>query len=455
MNSLPGMNQRAEAPLRRSLGFLGVMGQSVSGVAPTATPTVNIALVFVAAGSGSWLAYVIATLAILLVASNLVPLARSISGSGSLSEFVGQTLGPLPRRVAAWALLLAYLSVSVATLSGSVAYISILCGWAGFSLPVVMWAALAGGLAGVFAMRDIRFSTGLMLGLEITSIVLVLLLGLVILVRQGVGVDVSQFRLEGLTAGGMNNALLISVLSFVGFEAAATLGDEARDPLRSIPRALILTPLLTGVFFVFSAYVIVLGFNRYAIPVATSSAPLDDLARALHLPGLGLLVSLGAAISLFSCGIATMVASARLLFSLARQGAMPAVFGLLGKRHAAPQFATGVCVTIILITLLILTSVAKPLDVYDWLGTFGTFGCVTAYALTCVAAPVFLHRSGRYRGHHGILSLLALIVLGYVVVGSVIPVPAPPLNWIPGGFLALLVAGVVFSGRYERCRTAS
>lgn len=421
------------------------MGQSVSGVAPTATPTVNIALVFAAAGSGSWLAYVIATLAILLVASNLVPLSRSISGSGSLSEFVGQTLGPTPRQVAAWALLLAYLAVSAATLAGSASYLSTLFGWAGLSLPVVAWAALAGGLAGIFALRDIRFSTGLMLALEVTSIVLILLLGLVILVRQGLGADLAQLRLEGITAGGMNNALLIGVLSFVGFEAAATLGDEAKAPLRSIPRALLLTPLLTGVFFVFSAYVIVLGFNRYAIPVATSAAPLDDLARALHLPGLGLLVSVGAAISLFACGIATMVGASRLVFSLSRQGGLPACLGQLDERHSAPKLATRISVAISLATLLALTSLAKPLDVYDWLGTFGTFGCVTAYALTCVAAPVFLKRARRYRGHHMVLSILALMVLGYVVVSSIFPVPAPPLNWVPAIFLVLLGAGSAYS----------
>lgn len=448
------MNQDIKSPLVRSLGFWGVMGQSVSGVAPTATPTVNIALVFAAAGSGSWLAYVIATVAILLVASNLVPLSRSISGSGSLSEFVGQTLGPAPRRVAAWALLLAYLAVSAATLAASASYLSTLFSWAGISLPVVVWAGLAGGLAGVFALRDIRFSTGLMLALEVTSIVLILLLGLVILVRQGIGTDLAQFRLEGLTAGGMNNALLVGVLSFVGFEAAATLGDEAKDPLRSIPRALILTPLLTGVFFVFSAYVIVLGFNRYAIPVATSSAPLDDLARALHLPGLGLLVSVGAAISLFACGIATMVGASRLVFSLARQGGLPAQLGELDGRHSAPKLATRISVAIALATLLALTSVAKPLDVYDWLGTFGTFGCVTAYALTCVAAPVFLRREGRYRWHHGLFSGLALLVLGYVLVGSIFPFPAPPLNWVPVAFLVLLGGGTAYSIWHEQRGTA-
>ncbi|MFY8215198.1 MAG: APC family permease [Chthoniobacterales bacterium] len=436
--------------LRRTLGIWGVMGQSISGVAPTATPTINIALVFAVAGSGSWLAYVVATVAILLVASNLVPLAHQFSGAGSLSEFVGQGLGDHARRLTAWSLLLAYLSVSVATLAGSAGYVSTLFSWAGFSMPIMAWAAMIGVLAVVFALRNIRFSTGLMLALEVTSVSLVIALGVVILLRQGITADLSQFRLEGLSAGGLNNALLIGVLSFVGFEAAATLGDEAKQPLVTIPRALILTPLLTGVFFVFSAYVIVLGFNRYAIPVASSSAPLDDLARAMHLPGLGLLVSLGAAISLFACGIATIVASSRLLFSLARQGGIPAFFGDVTGRNSLPRLAVATTAGIILLSLLLMTSFAHPLDIYDWLGTFGTFGCVTAYGLTCVAAPVFLRRSGQIKPRHLIVSILALIVLTYVLFGSVFPVPAAPMNLIPWLFAAFLFTSFGLSTWYSR-----
>lgn len=426
------------------------MGQSVSGVAPTATPTINIALVFAVAGSGSWFAYVVATLAILLVASNLVPLAHQFSGAGSLSELVGQGLGNRARCLTAWALLLAYLSVSIATLAGSAGYISTLFRWAGFSMPIVVWAGMIGGLAVLFALRNIRFSTGLMLALEVTSIVLVVALGLVILFRQGSATDVSQFRLDGLTAGGLNNALLIGVLSFVGFEAAAALGDEAKNPLVTIPRALILTPLLTGVFFVFSAYVIVLGFNRYDIPVAASSAPLDDLARAMHLPGLGLLVSLGAAISLFACGIATIVASSRLLYALARQGGMPAIFGDVSGRNALPRRAVATSAGMIWFGLLCFTSFAHPLDIYDWLGTFGTFGCVTAYGLTCVAAPVFLKKSKQLKIRNVLAAVLALVVLGYVLFGSVYPVPAMPLNLIPWLFGAFLCAGVGYSTWYSR-----
>jgi len=87
-------NPDGTAPsLRRSLGIPGVLGQSIAGEAPTATPAVNVALVPVAVGSGTWLVYALSTLANLLVSMNIAPLARATSGAGSLSDFVGHGLG--------------------------------------------------------------------------------------------------------------------------------------------------------------------------------------------------------------------------------------------------------------------------------------------------------------------------------------------------------------------------
>jgi len=430
--------------LRREVGFFGVLGQSVAGVAPTTTPTINVALVFAVAGSGSWFAYLIATCGILLVALNLRQFARNFSGAGSLSDFAGHGLGPVAKLIVAWALLIAYVTVSAATLAGSAAYLSALFVSAGLSLPILFWVALEGSIAVIFALRDIRLSTLAMLALECFSILLVILLGLAILHRQGLAVDLSQFETSSIATGGLGNALLIAVLSFAGFEAAATLGDESKKPLRDIPRALVLTPLLAGIFFVFAAYVIVLGFNRYNIAVATSSAPLDDLAHALDLPGLGTLVALGTAISLFTCVVATMLAASRIAFALARQGNLPASIGHLDQR-SRPIVGVGIAAFLVMALTLALASFAKPLDIYDWLGTFGTYGCVIAYAMVCAAAPVYLHRRGNLRAHHIVVALAALGLLGFVLFGSVYPVPAPPLNFLPWLFAALLAGGTVYS----------
>ena len=433
------------AGLKRSLGYAGVLGQSIACVAPTATPAVNIALVFVAVGSGTWLVFLISTVAILLVSWNIAPLARSGSSTGSLSDFVGRGLGETWRIITGWILLLTYLSTAVAVLAACVGYLASLLAALGAVVPQPLLVGLVGGIASVLALRNVRVSTALMLGLELLSITLVLLLCAAILFRQGWVADVSQLRVEGLSFEGMKGTLLIGILSFAGFETAAVLGDEAKDPLRTIPRALFATPLLAGLFFVFSAYVLVLGFNHYGVNVSATETPLDVLADRIERPGLGILISFGATISLFGCTIATLLATSRIAYSLARDKALPSVLAAVNERHFIPRNALLAAVGIVLPACIAFASVAKPMDIYDWFGTFATFGFVSAYILTCVSSPLVLARERRLPAAQLAASIAAILVLGYVLFTSVYPVPAAPMNYLPYLFLGMLSAGAGFS----------
>lgn len=447
-DATPPASPRVE--LQRSLGFPGVLGQSIAGESPTATPAMNIALVFLAVGSGSWIVFAVATLAILLVACNLVPMARTGAGAGSLSDFIARGLGEPWRVVGGWLLLLTYLATGVAVLAACVDYATSLLGALGGSVPPAVLVAGLGGLASFLALRNVRLSTGVMLGFELLSIALVLLLCVAVLVRQGLAVDVAAFRPAAVSFADLNGALLIGILSFAGFETAAGLGDEAKDPLRTIPRALLLTPALTGLFFVVCAYVLVLGFHRYDVDVAGSNAPLDVLADRIERPGLGILISFGASISLFACTVATLVAVSRVAFSLARQGALPAFFGAVNPRHFLPRNAVFTAVAVVLGLGIVMALRAKPMDIYDWFGTFATFGFASAYLLTCVGTPLFLRRQGALRKRHVAASVAAVAVLLYVLGSSVYPAPAAPLNLLPWIFLALLAAGVAFSWNFRR-----
>jgi len=449
-NSTRQMRDKTDAgdapiELKRTLGFPGVLGQSIAGEAPTATPAMNIAIVFLSVGSGTWLVFAIATLAILLVSLNLAPLARSGSGSGSLSDFVSRGMGETWRVITAWMLLLAYLSTSVAVLSACVGYLASLLALLGTHLPQALLVVLVGGMASGLALRNVRLSTGVMLGFESLSITLVLLLCLAILVRQGVAVDLSQFHFEGISHTGMSAALLIGILGFAGFETAAGLGDEARDPLRNIPRALFATPILTGIFFVITSYVLVLGFNHYGVDVGATENPLDRLAENMERPGLGILISFGAMISLFGCTIASLVASSRIAFSLARQAALPPRLATVSPRQFIPRNAMLVGIALMLVGAISLAFIAKPTDIYDWFGSFATFGFISAYMLTCLSTPIFLGRHRTLRPIHVLGSVAALAVLAYVLFSSVYPAPTAPLNLLPWLFLGLLGAGTGYS----------
>src|ERR1022692_552527 len=98
--------------LRRNyLGFWHIAAQSVANIAPSATPALVVALIFGLTGNGSWLAYVFATLTLLLVALNVNQFARRSASPGSLYTFVAQGLGPMWGVITGWSLVIAYLVI--------------------------------------------------------------------------------------------------------------------------------------------------------------------------------------------------------------------------------------------------------------------------------------------------------------------------------------------------------
>ncbi len=439
-----------EGPLRQSVGFWGIFGQSIAGIAPTTTPTINVALAFAVAGTSTWAAFAAGMVVVILIALNLTPFAKKMSGAGSLAGYVGEVFGPGWSLVTGWAMLLAYLATTVAVLSAGAGYGVVVLEQAGMKVPLVALVLVGGVVCSVLALRNVRLSTGVMLGLEVFSIILIVLLCLAILKSEEALKHLFELRPEPISLGAVNGALLIAVLSFVGFEEAAALGKEAKNPLRSIPRVLLLTPVVTGLFFVVTSFVIVSGFNHHKINVTGSEAPLDDLARAIGRTDLGLVIASSAWVSLLGCALATLVAGSRIAFSLAERGALPKALGRIHPKLDTPRNAVllAICVTVPLAIGFSLK--ADSLDIYDWFGTFATFGIMGAYGLTCAAAPIFLRRQGRLGMGGVVVALLGMAAVGYFLVVSVYPAQAAPLSWLPWIFAGLEVAGLGFSWWWMR-----
>src|SRR5215831_3352601 len=97
-----------------SLSFTETIGQSIANVAPTLTPALNISVVVALAGTGAWLSYVIATVGLFFVASNIGVLARRHPLAGSYFVYIGRALGPLAGMLAGWSMSAAYLFTAIA-----------------------------------------------------------------------------------------------------------------------------------------------------------------------------------------------------------------------------------------------------------------------------------------------------------------------------------------------------
>ena len=196
-----------------------------------------------------------------------------------------------------------------------------------------------------------------------------------------------------MTGSGLRLGLVLALFSFVGFESATTLGAEARNPLKSIPRAVIQSSLLAGAFFTVCAYAEVLGFHAVGQDLGASQAPMYVLAQVGGVPVLGLLIDIGALVSLFAGTLACITAAARVLLRMAHDGLAHDLLRTTHARNRTPSYAviiTGIAA--VLPVAVLAARGASGLDVYGWMGSLATYGFIVAYALVCMALPRYLRQ---------------------------------------------------------------
>src|SRR6202790_1016870 len=306
---------------REALSPVETLAQSVSTISPTATPVATIPLVCALAGNGTWLAYILATAAIFLVALCVSKFARYSASPGSLYSYASPILPPAVGAIVAWSLLLAYVATGSSVIGGFYHYGNLLILDTGSHVvSAVLLAILVTAISVWIAWRDVKVSARLMLWIEAVSVSLILIVVALVLVRFRHHLDWDQLQLRGMTGSGLRLGLVLALFSFVGFESATTLGSEARDPLKTIPRAVIQSALLSGAIFTLCAYSEVLGFRVAGQDLGTSPAPMRVLAQVGGVSFLGLLIDIGALVSLFACTLACITAAARVLLLMAHGG---------------------------------------------------------------------------------------------------------------------------------------
>jgi amino acid transporter len=433
--------------LRRGiLSPMETLAQSVSTMAPTTTPAATIPLVCALAGNGTWLAYALATAAVLLVALCIGRYARISSSPGSLYTYASLTLPPWLGATVAWSLLLAYVATGSSVIGGFYHYANLLMHRPpGHIYSAVLLSLLVTAVSIWIAYRDVKISARLMLWIEALSVTVILIVVILLLVHHGWHWDAAQLHLRNMTGSGLRLGLVLALFSFVGFESATTLGSEAHNPLQAIPRAVIGSAILAGAFFILCAYAEVLGFHTAGQDLGTSEAPMHVLAQVAGSPVLGLLIDIGALVSLFAGTLACITAAARVLLLMAHNGL---AHGSLRTTHALNQTPSrAVVITGIAAVLPVAVLAARGasgLDVYGWLGSLATYGFIVAYALVCIALPRYLRDHAVYRPGAQLIPWLAGAAMLLALVGNLYPVPEGPYGKLPYIYLAYLAAGLIW-----------
>ncbi|MGD0987952.1 MAG: APC family permease [Candidatus Sulfotelmatobacter sp.] len=442
---------------REILSPMETLAQSVSTMAPTTTPAATIPLVCALAGNGTWLAYALATVAVLLVALCISRYARLSASPGSLYTYASNTLPPWLAATVAWSLLLAYVATGSSVIGGFYHYANLLLRDAtGHVFSAVILATLVTAISIWIAYRDVKISARLMLWIEAASVTVIVIVVVLLLVRHGWRLDNDQLHLRGMTGSGLRLGLVLALFSFVGFESATTLGSEARNPLHTIPRAVIQSAVLAGAFFTICAYAEVLGFHSVGQDLGTSQAPMYLLARVGGVPLLGLVIDIGALVSLFAGTLACITAAARVLLLMAHNGLAHGSLRSTHARNQTPSRAIVITGVAALLPVAVLAARgASGLDVYGWLGSLATYGFIVAYALVCVALPRYLREHGAFRPGAQIVPWLAGGAMLLALIGNFYPVPDGPYGKLPYIYAAYLASGLIWFAIRNRGKTAA
>jgi amino acid transporter len=251
-----------------------VLAQSIAMIGPTITPVLIIPLMYAQTGDAGCLAYVFGAVTIAAVALNLNVFARRSASSGSLYIFAQRAFGGSGALLVGWCLLWAYAFVALAgTMAFTVFFVSLTAS-VKEALPPEVGAVLCVAIAWFLSYRDVRVSTIALLVLEAISLTLITILIVLIFVHHhGNLIDGAQWALHGATWSSLALGAVLAIFSLLGFESATSLGEEAKDPLRTIPRAVMASVVIAGLFFVIAMYAEVLGLRGAA-------TPLDKLATA-------------------------------------------------------------------------------------------------------------------------------------------------------------------------------
>lgn len=428
------------------LSPIETLAQSVSAMAPSTSPSLTIPLVFALAGNATWFVYLLATGATLLVGFCVSRFARLSASPGSLYTYTASTLPPFFGVVAAWGLLVAYLATGASVAGGALYYTNLLAQqFLHFTPSALLTLALVCAVSGFVAYRDVKLSAELMLWIEVGSVSLIALVLAVMLVRYGLHFDLDQFRLKGVSLSALGPALVLSMFSFVGFESATTLGGEAREPLRTIPRAVIQCAVLAGVFFMLCSYSEVLGFRGESGKLSESTSPLHLLANKAGISPLGVAIDFGALISMAACVLACTTAAARVLLRMAHGGLLPRAFEHTTRKHGTPGLAIVFSAGLMFASTAVMVGRGvSGSDMYDLLGSLSVFGFLTAYGLVAVALPFARRALGQHSPFVAATSAFTVIVLILIAVFDLRSSADEIHARIPYIYLAYIAAGVTW-----------
>jgi amino acid transporter len=313
-----------------------------------------------------------------------------------------------------------------------------------------IWVLVAAAIVFYLTYRDVRLSTkaGVVLGIFEVA-VFVALAAWMILSNLG-DLTLSTFDPSNAADGTFNGTfkgMVFAILAFIGFEAAAPLGEEARQPRWTVPRAVVLSAFLIGLFYVFCAYawVIGTGFTGFTDATLAEANPWRHLGD-VYWSGGWVLIFFAIINSALANANAGFNAASRVIYAMGRNRILPAAFGRTHPEHRTPHVAIIAQTVLGVVVALLLGWKWGPLNGFGTLSYALTTIVILVYITVCVSTVVYYRREHAARFHawlHGVFPIAGALAFVPPLYYQYRPLPPYPLRWGLWGALTLLAFAIV------------
>jgi basic amino acid/polyamine antiporter, APA family len=382
----PGTDQSGQ--FRRVLGLWQLTAIGLGGIIGAGIFVLTGVVAATQAGPAVSLSYVIAGVASAAAALCYAEFAGMIPAAGSAYTYGYAVLGELVAWIIGWDLLLEYALVVAVVSIGWSGYLQALLAQFGLTFPswamgaagtgaghVVDLAAMLGSL-GVACVLTLRIEWGARLNtamviMKVAAVVLVIAAGLPY-VRAAYWYPFMPYGFSGVAEGAA-----VVFFAVFGYDTLTTAAEEARDPQRQLPRAVIISLAVSLVLYIAMSLVLT-GIVRY--DTLNNPAPVAVAFTAIGLPWVTLIVSAAAAAGIISVMLAFLLGCARIWFAMSRDGLLPAWFAKVHPRFRTPHRPT-------LIAGLLTALVAGFFPIKE-VAELVNIGTLSAFLIICSAVIV-------------------------------------------------------------------
>lgn len=441
-----------EPQLKRSLGQFQVFAVSFAFISVAVGIFGTYDDVLRTAGPvGIWL-WAIVAVGQTLVALVIAQFAARIPLTGSTYQWASRLASPA---IGWWFGLLSFLYLGIAVVAvdnalATQALMPLLKMSADESMGRMLTLAILVVQAGltIFSTRLVAMINAAAVGTEVVIVLLLVLLlsaavflsgagGFDHLVSRGVAAsDMTYFSV----GGGLMLAMLMGLSTLVGFDASANLAEEARDPFRTVPRAIVGSVIAAGLLGMVFLIALTVAIPDIAT-ISASASPVADILRDRLGPTMEACLMLAVTFAFFACGMVVMATAARLVFAMARDGRFPAS-RIMARVH--PRTHTPIPATVLILVGGILLMLSLPGEALLQLITASTILPVLSYGVTVILYLAVRHKLDRQAGAFdlgraelpvAVAALLWLAIALFVLV-------TPPAAFVP----VLIVAGLLVLG---------